>query len=100
MKINAINSYKKASNPSFREIHPAYIAKMSERLGYVQRDVVDLKRKADEAKKREELIIKQNQNILHSLALLGNMVAHQEDYTTNEKYSRANRIIELSREYL
>ena len=89
MKINAINSYKKASNPSFREIHPAYIAKMSERLGYVRRDVFDLKEKADEAK-----------NILHSLALLGNMVAHQEDYTTNEKYSRANRIIELSREYL
>lgn len=100
MKINPINSYKKASNTSFGEIHPAYIAKMSERLGNVQRDVVDLKEKADEAKKREELIIKQNRNILHSLAILGNMVAHQDDYDVNEKCRKANRIIELSKEYL
>lgn len=55
MKINAINSYKKASNPAFGEIHPAYIAKMSERLGYVRRDVFDLKEKADEAKKKRRI---------------------------------------------
>lgn len=73
---------------------------MSERLGNVQRDVVDLKEKADEAKKREELIIKQNRNILHSLAILGNMVAHQDDYDVNEKCRKENRIIELSKEYL
>lgn len=100
MKINTLNSYKKASNPSFSETHPAYIGKMSERLGYVQRDVVELKEKADEAKKREELIIKQNRNIQQSLAILGNMMAHQDGDTLREKFDRANRIIELSKEYL
>lgn len=97
MQINAISYYKKSSTPAFGEINPAYIGKMSERLGYVQRDVVDLKEKADASKEREELIIHQNKDILDALEIIGFMVSNTNSPSLNYHYRE--KLIKLSAKY-
>ena len=97
MKINAISYYKKNSTPAFGEINPAYIGKMSERLGYVQRDVVELKEKADASKSREDLIIRQNKDIFDALEIIGFMVSNTN--SPNLNYHYREKLLALSAKY-